>query len=203
MGTQALFQEAVTVLNTTYAPPTVTIETDHADIKSRSGDNPLPAAKSGSLTTRTDDNTGELTLESGHGVTTGQRIDVYWDGGSRYGMTVGTVAALVVPVDGGAGDVLPADETAITAMVPVTLTYDLAGDDAQAIIVKASDISTIVFRAAASDAAAVEILAAGGVYTWRTGAGDNPLAGDTVVSILMSHKATTTATAEVIVMRDE
>lgn len=206
MGYQALFNESVTFLGQTYAPPVTIVETDFYDPAVRSGDNPLPAAKSGSLSLRTDDNTGELTMAGGHGVTTGARIDVYWTvggvDGSRYGMTVGTVAGDVVPVDGGTGDNLPVVASDVTAMVPEVVTFPLVGNDADAIIVKASDKSTIVFREAAADSLAVEILVAGGVYTWRTGAGTNPVAGDTIVSILMSHKSLTTSTAEVIVMRD-
>ncbi len=91
-----------------------TVTSDGAVIK----DPTLAAAKIGALTTRTDDDTGELTMNASHGITTGNRLDVYWSGGARYGMTVGTVATNQVPIDGGTGDVLPADETAITAMVP-------------------------------------------------------------------------------------
>jgi hypothetical protein len=203
MGRQATFQEAVTVFGTTYAPPTVVIEADHASVKSRDGDNPLPAAKGGALTTRTDDNTGELTMEGGHGITDAARLDVYWDGGSRYGMTVGTVAVNQVPIDGGTGDVLPADETAITAMVPEVITLDVEGDDVIGLVVKGSDLSTVVFREAAADALAVEVLEANGVYSWRDGQSTNPLAGTTLVSILMSHQSEEEANVEVIVLHDE
>ena len=46
----------------------------------------LPAGKAGSLTTRTDDDTGVATLTPGHGITTSDTVDVYWAGGVRYGM---------------------------------------------------------------------------------------------------------------------
>jgi hypothetical protein len=86
----------------------------------------LAAAKTGTLTTRTDNDTGTLTMTAGHGITTGQTLDVYWAGGQRRGMTVGTVATNSVPIDGGAGDNLPANTTAITAMVPTSVPFLLS-----------------------------------------------------------------------------
>ncbi|MCK4341005.1 MAG: hypothetical protein KAY37_04700 [Phycisphaerae bacterium] len=52
----------------------------------------LNPAKTGTLSTRTSDTEGTLTLESGHGIQDGDTIDVYWDGGRRYDVTVGVVA---------------------------------------------------------------------------------------------------------------
>lgn len=80
----------------------------------------VAVAQAGVLTTRTDANTGTLTMTSAsHGITTGARLDVYWSGGRRRGMTVGTVSGTSVPIDLGAGTDLPAADTAITASVPV------------------------------------------------------------------------------------
>lgn len=92
---------------------------------------PLPAGKAGSLTTRTDDNAGEATLGNGHGITDGMIVDVHWDGGVRYGMTVGTVASLVVPIDGGDGDVLPAQATSLVVCEQVPFVCNIDGDQAQ------------------------------------------------------------------------
>ncbi len=75
-------------------------------------------AKIGQLTTRTDSNTGILTMAASHGITTAARLDVYWSGGARYGMTVGTVSINTVPIDLGGGDNLPDVNTAVTAMIP-------------------------------------------------------------------------------------
>ncbi|MBK9128182.1 MAG: hypothetical protein IPM13_10320 [Phycisphaerales bacterium] len=63
--------------------------------------------KRGTLTTRTSDTAGTLTMESGHGIATGNTIHVYWDGGKRIGVTVGTVSGTSVPISGGSGDNLP------------------------------------------------------------------------------------------------
>lgn len=84
----------------------------------------VPVGKAGTLTTRTDTQTGTLTLGVSHGIVTGQIIDLYWSGGERYGITVGTVAGTSVPIgadDSGIGDALPAALTAIVASPRVTI----------------------------------------------------------------------------------
>lgn len=84
----------------------------------------LGTAWAGTLTTRTDANTGTLTMtDADHTITTGARLDVYWvdDDGVNYcqrGITVGTVSGTSVPIDSGVGDNLPTVNSAITAMVP-------------------------------------------------------------------------------------
>src|SRR5437870_3562372 len=64
----------------------------------------IPKALPGSLTTRTDNDTGSVTVIGTNTIITGDKVDVYWSGGQRRGMTVGTVAGQVVPIDLGAGD---------------------------------------------------------------------------------------------------
>lgn len=93
----------------------------------------LPAAAAGDLTTRTDDETGTLTMDdAGHGISTSDVIDLYWEGGARYGITVGTVSGTSVPIgadDSGSGDVLPADGTPITAMTQQIINTQIDGDE--------------------------------------------------------------------------
>jgi hypothetical protein len=78
----------------------------------------VPKGKTGTLTTRTDNETGTLTMSSGHGITTGQFIDLYWATGIRRGITVGTVSVNSVPIgadNSGSGNNLPSASTAIVA----------------------------------------------------------------------------------------
>jgi hypothetical protein len=87
---------------------------------------PLKPAVSapGTLTTRSDDDTGTLTMDDGgHGIATGAVVTLLWDGGSRGGVAVGTVAGVSVPIDGGSGDVLPATSTAVRVVVSAPLGY--------------------------------------------------------------------------------
>ena len=58
----------------------------------------LPAAKTGTLSTRTSDTAGTLTLEADHGITDSDVINIFWldaDGvyHCAYGATVGTVSS--------------------------------------------------------------------------------------------------------------
>lgn len=91
----------------------------------------VPAGKAGTLSTRTDDDTGILTLATGHGITTGAIIDLYWAGGIRRGVTVGTVAGDSVPFGAaggeGVGDVLPVVATAVVACVRQLVDLDVLG----------------------------------------------------------------------------
>lgn len=91
----------------------------------------VAAGKVGELTTRTDAETGTLTMESGHGITTGQIIDLYWADGIRRAVTVGTVSGDSVPIGGvgdGKGEDLPLVNTAVIACVRRIVDLDVAGD---------------------------------------------------------------------------
>lgn len=75
-----------------------------------------PPVKVGTLTTRTSDTAGTLTMETGHGIasfTLNQTF--YWvENGllkSRRNTTIGTVSGDSVPFSGGTGDVLPSTST--------------------------------------------------------------------------------------------
>jgi len=155
----------------------------------------IPAAKTGTLTTRTDANTGSLTMSASHGITDGQLLDVFWSSGSRRGMTVGTVSTNVVPIDGGSGDDLPIATTAITAMVPVAVEFVVDGDTVLGFGVTSAAIGYIVFiddAAAVIAAATYKITTAGYGKVWATGSpGTNPLAGDVTSLVKFSHGQTT------------
>src|SRR6185369_12276008 len=98
----------------------------------------VPAGKAGTLTTRTDNDTGTATLGAGHGILTGDRVDVYWIGGHRYGMTVGTVAGTSVPLDLGAGDNLPTAATAIVVCKANNYPFAFTGNNLDAIALAAT-----------------------------------------------------------------
>src|SRR5678815_5092823 len=111
----AIIKNNLTVDGTTYSRNT-TVTADGVVRMDKTGANVLAAAKVGQLTTRTDNDTGTLTMVAGHGITTGARLDIFWEEagvkGARYGVTVGTVATNSVPFDLGAGDNLPTNLTA-------------------------------------------------------------------------------------------
>lgn len=162
------------------------------------------AAKTGNLTTRTDDNTGTLTMDSGHGITTGARLDIYWDGGSRRGVTVGTVSGDSVPFDLGTGDNLPADESEITAAVPVEESFSIDGDEMTALLCYGDQICSVSL-CGADDAEDYGLQIGNSTNTGRShlwyaddpNAPTNPIAGDTVTKVFISCGATTAAEVRV------
>jgi hypothetical protein len=88
----------------------------------------LPAGKSGTLTTRTDDNTGIVTVASGHGITGSDTVDVYWAAGRRYGVDVTATDATTISIDLGAGDNLPTASTAVVICKQVVVNKAIDGD---------------------------------------------------------------------------
>lgn len=85
----------------------------------------LPAGKTVTSWVKTDADTADATLPGGHGYTTGV-FDVFWDGGSRYGVT-GTIVSNAITLDGGQGDDFPASATVgvvVTSQVQVTISLD-------------------------------------------------------------------------------
>ena len=160
----------------------------------------LPAAKTGTLTTRTDNTDGELTMSASHGITTGATIDIYWSGGSRYGVTVGTVATNAVPISGGAGDNLPIATTAITATLRTTANLYIDGDNVKLIAfeLQTNDKSLrtagrITFFDVEDDAIAQLDLVANTpqVFDFEGGA-TNILTGDPITYLAMSTAGSST-----------
>lgn len=158
----------------------------------------LAAAKTGTLTTRTDSDTGILTMSSGHGITTAARLDIYWtntDGsmGRRYGVTVGTVSTNSVPFDLGGGDNLPLVNTEITAQVPNEEVFAVEGDDAVAVACACVNGGTVVFAESDNSTVfAATLTPTGTSYVWTSSdGGTNPLAGGTVAKVFLSQPSST------------
>jgi hypothetical protein len=152
----------------------------------------LASAKAGTLSVRTDNDTGTLVMSSGgHGITTGARLDLYWLGGCRRGITVGTVSGTSVPIDGGSGDNLPTASTAITAMVPTEVDFGITGDQVQVVVAFTDSLAQgqVVFADASNaELHNVKLAVPNQMYDWYTGNGTtNPLAGDAVSTVFVSH----------------
>lgn len=163
-----------------------TTTTDGAVLK----DPILPAAKIGTLTTRTDANTGTFTMASGHGFVTSDRIDLYWSGGKRYGMTA-TVTGDSAVLDGGTGDDLPIATTPITAMKPQLESFPVTAANMSVLVMGCNAPAQAVLRD--DGPAVVFAIYVGGTldsYQWDSASGaDNPLSAD-VVDVYLSHGST-------------
>ena len=95
----------------------------------------LAAGNAGTLSTRTNDTDGTLTLAADHDIETGDTICIGWTDANGVVKcarlaTVGTVAGTSVPFTGATGDVLPAEAYSIVADEVVDLDADWDGDKA-------------------------------------------------------------------------
>lgn len=158
--------------------------------------NPIAAAAVvGTLSTRTNNTSGTLTMGSGHGLTTGQRVDLYWSGGKCYGAVLGTVSGLSCPIASvEGGDNLPAATTEITVGPCNQVTCNFVGDNLQAIAASSpSAFGYIVLHDGTTAHLAAYVGPANG-YSWRTGTTTNPVATDTVNRAYFSTRSTTAIT---------
>lgn len=164
---------------------------------------PVPAGKSGTLSTRTNNTEGTLSLSTGHGITTGQVIDLYWANGSRYGVVVGTVSGNTVPISGGAGDNLPSANTAIVASPRVQINVVFDGDDIVIIGAQLSGDGRVTFIDASSNVIASVRLLADVPWIWtRTSGAANPLTGNPVVYVMASTSGTNSAVIRIGTLLD-
>lgn len=198
----AVIESSATIKGLTYKEVTTIQSALDTTIEPVGG---VPAAKTGTLTTRTDNDTGTLTMASGHGFLTSDVIDLFWSTGSRRGMTVGTVAGDSVPIDLGSGDNLPLVNTAITAMKQTLISLStFVGDNVDVIslfsesaspspysyITFLTSIDAVIF----SKRLTFSAQGGGGGYNWWTGKGEtNPLTGQTVAKVAFSHGDSTGA----------
>lgn len=155
------------------------------------------AAVVGSLTTRTSDTAGELTMSAGHGLTTGQRVDLFWTDGHCYGAILGTVSGNTVPIASvEGGDALPLTVgTSITVGPTNYATFNVVGNNMQSIlIVSPGAYGYAVLHDGTDDHLAVYVGPGANSYSWRTGVGTNPIAGDTVTRVYFSTTSPTGTT---------
>lgn len=151
----------------------------------------MPTAKTGTITARTDGNTGVATLATGHGIVSTDRVDVYWTGGKRIGM-IATVVGNDVSLEGGTGTDLPALTTAVSVCKVETIVLNLNGTKTVALLFSAGNAMTIMLTDAAGTVVHLQIdLVANDAYqfikdTYNT----SPITGDTVERVFMSHNKT-------------
>ena len=162
------------------------------------------AGQAGALTTRTDDDEGSITMtESGHTITTGATVDIFWATGMRYGVTIGTVAAKVCPFSGGAGDNLPDNLTAVVVCIQTTQDIDVVGDKIKMLAVSSQYRASVDFLDSGGNVLLHIPLAAGEIQDWTYGSmHTNPVAGDTIASATVTSGTTTAANVKGVIGYD-
>jgi len=165
----------------------------------------LSAGNAGELTTRTSDSEGTVTMDSAdHGVSSSAVVDVFWTGGVRYGMTVGTVSGTSVPLtSSGAGDNLPAGSTELVVTPVTTINMDFDGDDMSLIAAQCDQRTHLNFKDSGGSSLEAVELTASEVWEWHTGSDDaNPLTGNAVDTIDVSNGTVTASTLDIAVLYD-
>lgn len=157
-------------------------------------------AVSGTLTTRSTDSTGSMTLGSGHGIVTSQRVDLYWvntDGtdGKCYGVIIGTVSGTTVPIASvEGGDVLPAAATTIIVAPTNAVTLDVVGNNLRGLLLSTTSSKGYIVLHDGTDDHHASFVTPTTAYGWANGSGiTNPIAGDTVTTVYFSAWNTTAA----------
>ena len=157
----------------------------------------VPAAKVGTLTTRTSDTVGTITLAADHGVTTAAIVDLYFTGGVRYGVTVGTVSGTSVPFSLGAGDNLPAEASAITVGPTVLADFVVTGNSiiiigmqAVAAAAQNSFLAHIDFQDVGGSEVQVQLVTNEPRVIDVTGGDTNILAADAILDVRLSTNYT-------------
>ena len=163
----------------------------------------LNTAIAGTLTTRTSDSVGVVTVAS-HAITVSDTVAVFWAGGYRYGVAVSAQTATTISIgSGGAGDVLPAASTVLTICKESTLTFSHVGNDIVAMLVHSPErMSMNVRDTTPATQQAADITANEGWFWISNATGTSPFAGDTLGSIVMANASTTARTATVLLLKN-
>lgn len=170
----------------------------------------LPKGKAGTLSTRTDNGEGVITSSS-HGFDDSVKVDVYWSGGRRYGMTVSSYDGNTLTITGGSGDNFPAEDSVVVVNQQVEITTLIDGDAMQLAAVCAefptasSDDPAHVDFQDSGTATIDEIdLVANEPWTWDAGNGQaNPWTGNPIIVCYASNGGRTEdATLKIVTLED-
>lgn len=193
MTVRATIAKSMSMANGTFNS-TATVEADAVIFEDVS----VPAGFAGTLTARGSDSAGTVTTTNSHTITTGVRADVYWTGGCRRGVTVGTVNVKAIPISGGSGDALPLQTTDILIVEPLLLDMAVLGTNVDCLMLYAAKRGQFVF-VDDNDAELHQVeLPASGSWAWSEDDGfTNPITGDTVAGVYVSHGDAAAATMRV------
>lgn len=157
----------------------------------------IAAAFIGTLSTRTDDDTGVVTVPASpaHDIVGTDVVTLFFADGHRRDLVVDSVTATTITFGGvtiGDGDVLPAQDDPITIQKQTVVDVDFVGSDMEALFCKCGSARMLVgFMASGTRELNVEFSATKGLhYFWRIGdpvATVNPLAGHIIDEVRVAH----------------
>lgn len=160
----------------------------------------VPKAWAGQLTTRTDANTGVVTMtDPAHAIPNGSKVMVYWEDdvvshlpGRRRFMSVTAVAGALVSLDLGAGDNFPTVLTNVIVCKMEQVNVVAIGADVVGLTAAAggAECSFVFHDGAAAELLYIPLVAQDCyVYTSEMGIA-NPLAGVTTATVWCAHNNT-------------
>lgn len=154
----------------------------------------IPAALPSVTWTKATTTTGTITLAAGHGFTNTDKLDVYWSGGRRYGMTA-TVTGNSIALSAGAGDDFPATSAvagALTICKRVAMNAAFDPDDLLVLLVSTDRRAAVEFVDASGVVLYAIDVAAGEFCLWFGNSGiTRPFTGNAVASIHVSNSDVT------------
>lgn len=162
----------------------------------------VPVAIAAQLTTRTGNADGVITLPAGHGITTGQKVDIYWGDTSIHTQASATISTNAMTIASGTGDNLPSNLTSVIVCVVREEPCTFASEDLQAIVAGGSTArSTVRFHSSADDSLALaQKIPADRSFFWDTeleaNGYTNPFADEPIGFVRFSHA--NTANSEVM-----
>lgn len=167
----------------------------------------LPVGATGVLTTRTDANTGTITMDAAHTITDAARVSIFWldtDGVTvlaQYKVTVGTVASLSVPFDLGVGEDLPVATTAVVVTEDVELDYLSEVDTLEFLMASATAPTQVVLQSAGGTVVfATTIQGATSGYIWHLASGISiPVSGDVAKAFVTNGSAVSVSAVQVAI----
>jgi len=135
---------------------------------------------------KTDADTAAGDVAAGSAIATG-KVDVYWDGGLRYGVDcVRTVNALTL--DGGTGDDFPASaDTTVVVANQQQVNVSIDGDLAEAVGVSATVPAHVDFQDADDDSICPLTLVANEPNMWDSNQATNIYTGDPITKAMVSN----------------
>ena len=164
----------------------------------------LPLGLAGTLSTRTDDDTGVVTLTAGHGITTDDTVDIYFDDGVAYAGDVISAAATTITVDLLSGTELPTEDSAVVVGKRASHNVDFDGDN---LVYFAARFGEGEGHAQAYTSAPASITAehleSDSPLVYYDGAGlTNTFSGAVVASISMSSGSTSANSFDLVALHD-
>jgi hypothetical protein len=172
---------------------TTTRDDEVAIVADYTSANAIAAAKTGSLTTRTNNTEGTITLTAGHGLST-STVDIYWATGMRYGVSA-TITVNACAITGGSGDNLPAQDTAVFVCTQTEKDIDFDGDALTGLVIYASARASVDFQTSGGTSGLHVELTAGEPYIFVDGT--TPITGDPIDKAMIT--AGTAANTDVVI----